>query len=62
GHLRQMTTAEELGAIVFLPVHDIDHLPQIVMDIFDQTVYSVLDQFDIQLEDELFTSWQGEKP
>ncbi|HBQ80985.1 MAG TPA: 3-octaprenyl-4-hydroxybenzoate carboxy-lyase, partial [Erwinia persicina] len=30
-----------------------------VMDIVDQTVNRVLDQFDIELDEDLFTRWQG---
>ncbi|ADP13139.1 3-octaprenyl-4-hydroxybenzoate carboxlyase [Erwinia sp. Ejp617] len=62
GHLRMMTTAAELGAIVMPPVPAFYHRPQNVMDIVDQTVNRVLDQFDIQLDKDLFTRWQGAKP
>ncbi|CAX55012.1 UbiX family flavin prenyltransferase [Erwinia pyrifoliae] len=62
GHLRMMTTAAELGAIVMPPVPAFYHRPQNVMEIVDQTVNRVLDQFDIQLDNDLFTRWQGAKP
>lgn len=59
GHLRMMTTAAELGAIVLPPVPAFYHKPGSVMDIVDQTVNRVIDQFDITLEKDLFTRWQG---
>ncbi len=59
GHLRMMTTAAELGAIIMPPVPAFYHRPDNVMDIVDQTVNRVLDQFDITLDKDLFTRWQG---
>lgn len=59
GHLRLMTTAAELGAIIMPPVPAFYHRPESVMDIVDQTVNRVLDQFDITLDKDLFTRWQG---
>ncbi|QTF07727.1 UbiX family flavin prenyltransferase [Brenneria izadpanahii] len=59
GHLRIMTAAVELGAIVMPPVPAFYHRPQSVQDIIDQTVNRVLDQFDITLPEDLFTRWQG---
>lgn len=59
GHLRMMTTAAEMGAIIMPPVPAFYHRPENVMDIVDQTVNRVLDQFDITLERDLFTRWQG---
>ena len=43
GHLRLMT----------------HHRPQTLDDVINQTVNRVLDQFDIDLPDDLFTRWQG---
>lgn len=62
GHLRMMTTAAELGAIVMPPVPAFYHRPQSVMDIVDQTVNRVIDQFDIELDKDLFMRWQGAVP
>ncbi|WP_428943617.1 UbiX family flavin prenyltransferase [Pantoea sp. FN060301] len=62
GHLRMMTTAAELGAIIMPPVPAFYHRPDNIMDIVDQTVNRVLDQFDITLEDDLFTRWEGADP
>lgn len=59
GHLRMMTTAAELGAIIMPPVPAFYHRPEKIMDIVDQTVNRVLDQFDITLDNDLFTRWQG---
>ncbi len=59
GHLRMMTTAAEMGAIIMPPVPAFYHRPQNVMDIVDQTVNRVIDQFDITLPEDLFARWQG---
>ncbi|MDM9615110.1 UbiX family flavin prenyltransferase [Kosakonia cowanii] len=59
GHLRLMTQAAELGAVIMPPVPAFYHRPQSVMDIVDQTVNRVVDQFDIELPEDLFTRWQG---
>ncbi|EHD20749.1 MULTISPECIES: UbiX family flavin prenyltransferase [Brenneria] len=59
GHLRIMTQAAELGAVIMPPVPAFYHRPQTVQDIIDQTVNRVLDQFEITLPQDLFTRWQG---
>ncbi|MGF6564001.1 UbiX family flavin prenyltransferase [Kosakonia cowanii] len=59
GHLRLMTQAAELGTVIMPPVPAFYHRPQSVMDIVDQTVNRVVDQFDIELPEDLFTRWQG---
>jgi len=59
GHLRLMTQAAELGAVIMPPVPAFYHRPQSLDDVINQTVNRVLDQFDIDLPDELFTRWQG---
>ncbi|QCR35465.1 UbiX family flavin prenyltransferase [Nissabacter sp. SGAir0207] len=59
GHLRLMTQAAELGAVIMPPVPAFYHRPQTVQEIIDQTVNRVLDQFDIELPDDLFERWQG---
>ncbi|WFC81428.1 UbiX family flavin prenyltransferase [Enterobacter quasiroggenkampii] len=59
GHLRLMTQAAELGAIIMPPVPAFYHRPQTLDDVINQTVNRVLDQFDIDLPDDLFTRWQG---
>lgn len=59
GHLRMMTTAAELGAVIMPPVPAFYHRPQTIGELVDQTVNRVLDQFDIDLPEDLFTRWQG---
>jgi 4-hydroxy-3-polyprenylbenzoate decarboxylase len=59
GHLRMMTTAAELGAIVMPPVPAFYHRPQTLQDIIDQTVNRVIDQFNIEIPEDLFTRWGG---
>lgn len=59
GHLRLMTQAAELGAVIMPPVPAFYHRPQSLDDVINQTVNRVLDQFDIDLPKDLFTRWQG---
>ncbi|EMM7215521.1 UbiX family flavin prenyltransferase [Enterobacter bugandensis] len=59
GHLRLMTLAAELGAVIMPPVPAFYHRPQSLDDVINQTVNRVLDQFDIDLPEDLFTRWQG---
>jgi len=59
GHLRLMTQAAELGAVIMPPMPAFYHRPQSVQDIIDQTVNRVLDQFDIELPQDLFARWTG---
>jgi len=55
GHLRLMTQAAEIGAVIMPPVPAFYHRPQSL----DQTVNRVLDQFAITLPEDLFARWQG---
>ncbi|MBP2200195.1 UbiX family flavin prenyltransferase [Pantoea cypripedii] len=59
GHLRLLTQAAEMGAVIMPPVPAFYHRPQTLQEIVDQTVNRVLDQFDIALPQDLFTRWQG---
>ncbi|MEH5887204.1 UbiX family flavin prenyltransferase [Enterobacter roggenkampii] len=59
GHLRLMAQAAELGAVIMPPVPAFYHRPQTLEDVINQTVNRVLDQFDIDLPEDLFTRWQG---
>ncbi|MDI9220042.1 UbiX family flavin prenyltransferase [Pantoea sp. EA-12] len=59
GHLRMMTTAAEMGAMIMPPVPAFYHRPQRIEDLIDQTVNRVIDQFDIELPKDLFTRWHG---
>ncbi|MBD2785487.1 UbiX family flavin prenyltransferase [Xenorhabdus sp. DI] len=62
GHLRLMLQAAEIGAVLMPPVPAFYHRPEHIQDIIDQTVNRVLDQFDIDLPEDLFSRWQGAKP
>jgi len=59
GHLRLMTQAAELGAVIMPPVPAFYHRPQTLNALIDQTVNRVLDQFAIELPQDLFTRWPG---
>ena len=50
GHLRSMTTASELGAIILPPVPAFYALPQSIDDLVDHTIGRALDLFDIDLD------------
>ncbi len=50
GHLRSMTTASELGAIILPPVPAFYALPRSIDDLVDHTVGRALDLFDIDLD------------
>ncbi|OTA15183.1 3-octaprenyl-4-hydroxybenzoate carboxy-lyase [Xenorhabdus vietnamensis] len=62
GHLRLMTQAAEIGAVIMPPVPAFYHRPEHIQDIIDQTVNRVLDQFNIDLPEDLFSRWQGARP
>jgi len=59
GHVRLMTQAIEMGAILAPPMPAFYHRPQTVDDIINQSVNRVLDLLDIELEQDLFARWQG---
>ncbi|MEB0951394.1 UbiX family flavin prenyltransferase [Citrobacter sedlakii] len=59
GHLRLMTQAAEIGAVIMPPVPAFYHRPRSLDDVINQTVNRVLDQFDIALPQDLFARWQG---
>ena len=52
GHLRLMTQASELGAVIMPPVPAFYFQPKTIDDIVNQTVNRVLDQFEIDLPDD----------
>jgi 4-hydroxy-3-polyprenylbenzoate decarboxylase len=62
GHLRLMTQATEMGAIIVPPMPAFYHRPQTIDDIINQTINRVLDLLNIELPVDLFTRWQGAKP
>lgn len=59
GHARLIVQASEAGAVVMPPVPAFYHRPETIDDIINQTVNRALDQFDIELEKDLFKRWQG---
>ncbi|RME97125.1 MAG: UbiX family flavin prenyltransferase [Chloroflexi bacterium] len=59
GHLRLMTQAAEIGAVIMPPIPAFYHRPQTVDQIVDQTVNRVLDLLHISLPRDLFRRWRG---
>lgn len=57
GHLRLMTQAAEIGAQITPLMPAFYHHPKTVRDIVDQSVNRLCDQFEIQLEQDLFQRW-----
>jgi len=58
GHLRLMTQAAEIGAIITPPVPAFYHRPKTIEDIVNQTVSRVLDLLGVEHPD-LFKRWSG---
>jgi 4-hydroxy-3-polyprenylbenzoate decarboxylase len=58
GHLRLMTLAADMGALILPPVPSFYHQPKTIDDIIDQTIGKVFDYLGI--EHDLFKRW-GEK-
>ena len=58
GHLRLMTLAADMGALILPPVPSFYHQPKTIEDIIDQTIGKVFDYLGI--EHDLFKRW-GEK-
>ncbi|MCO5182409.1 MAG: UbiX family flavin prenyltransferase [Anaerolineae bacterium] len=59
GHLRAMTQAVEMGAILAPPMPAFYHRPKTIDDIINQSVNRILDLLEIELPRDLFTRWQG---
>ena len=57
GHLRNMVSVTEMGAIVMPPAPAFYHRPRTIQDIVDHTVGKALDLFKI--EHNLFRRWPG---
>jgi 4-hydroxy-3-polyprenylbenzoate decarboxylase len=60
GHLRHMTAITEMGGMILPPMPAFYHAPKTIMDLVDQTVGKVLDQFEI--EHDLFRRWGFDQP
>ena len=58
GHLRHMTAVTEMGGIILPPTPSFYHGPHTILDVVDQTVGKILDQFD--LGHTLFRRWGGD--
>lgn len=61
GHLRLMTQATEIGAVLVPPLPAFYHQPKTLDDIIDQSVNKALDQFDLGVEIDLFKRWTGDE-
>ncbi|MEM7335660.1 MAG: UbiX family flavin prenyltransferase [Chloroflexota bacterium] len=61
GHLRLMTQAAEIGAIIMPPMPAYYHKPKTIDDIVNQTVNRMLDVMDVDLDEDLFQRWGGDK-
>ena len=59
GHTRLMTRSIEIGATLLPAMPAFYHRPSTIDDLINQTVNRVLDQFDIELPDDLFERWAG---
>jgi 4-hydroxy-3-polyprenylbenzoate decarboxylase len=57
GHLRNMVSVTEMGAIVMPPVPAFYHKPQTIQDLIDHMIGKALDLFGI--EHDLYTRWPG---
>jgi flavin prenyltransferase len=60
GHLRHMTAIVEMGGVILPPMPAFYHAPKTIMDLVDQTVGKILDQFEI--EHDLFRRWGFDRP
>ncbi len=59
GHLRLMTQAAEIGAQITPLMPAFYHKPQNLDDLINQSINRLLDQFEIELKQDLFERWQG---
>lgn len=59
GHLRNMTKAAEIGAVILPPIPAFYGKPKRIEDLIDHTVGRVLDMFKI--DHNLYQEWQGLK-
>lgn len=57
GHIRNMETLCQMGAIIMPPVPAFYHRPKTIQDIIDHTIGKILDIFGI--EHSLFSRWRG---
>jgi len=58
GHTQLMTRSIEIGATLLPAMPAFYHRPSTIDDLINQTVNRALDQFDIELPEDLFERWQ----
>ncbi|WWP01769.1 MAG: UbiX family flavin prenyltransferase [Candidatus Dasytiphilus stammeri] len=58
GHLRLMSSAAEMGAIIMPPIPAFYHHPKTLQELVDQTVSRILDQFAIKPPTDLYMRWK----
>lgn len=58
GHLKLMTEAADMGAVILPPVPAFYHMPQTIMDIVHQSIGKALDH--VGIEHNLFRRWSDE--
>ncbi|RZI43740.1 UbiX family flavin prenyltransferase [Herbaspirillum sp. HC18] len=59
GHLRLMTQVTETGAVLVPPLPAFYHRPKTLDDVINQSVNKALDQFNLDVELNLFKRWTG---
>ena len=59
GHTQLMSRSIEIGATLVPAMPAFYHRPSTIDDLINQTVNRVLDQFDIELPEDLFERWAG---
>ena len=59
GHTQLMTRSIEIGATLLPAMPAFYHRPSTIDDLINQTVNRALDQFDIELPEDLFERWAG---
>ena len=61
GHTQLMSRSIEIGATLVPAMPAFYHRPSTIDDLINQTVNRVLDQFDIELPEDLFERWAGSR-
>ena len=61
GHTQLMSRSIEIGATLVPAMPAFYHRPSTIDDLINQTVNRVLDQFDIELPEDLFKRWVGSR-
>lgn len=59
GHLRLMSQVTETGAVLVPPLPAFYHRPKTLEEVIDQSVNKALDQFNLDVELNLFKRWTG---